>query len=170
MSLSDKVIEIIEAVLALILAAAVGYGVWLYKDRQYQHLQQEVAKAAQVAEEVALQHSKDLASAKATSDQEKDEAIKRNTASYTALVNSLRQRAARPAGHTSNTQAVASCDGTQLYREDAEFLAGEAARADQAIIDRDYYYGQYESVRKLLNPEGKDVGQQATVSDSKSVP
>lgn len=44
-----------------------------------------------------------------------------------------------------------ACSGSELYREDAEFLLREAARADALIIERDYYYNQYEDARKTLD-------------------
>lgn len=161
----SQIIQIIESIIALIIMAAVGYGVWLYKDRQYQKLEKEYSELIQQSEEIALKHTQDLAANKEQADKEKDEALKRNTATYTALVNSLRNRQSRPNNLPSNPEVGSTCTGAQLYREDAEFLAREAARADKAIIDRDYYYGQYESVRSLLN-----AGQQGSVPDSKPVP
>jgi hypothetical protein len=44
-----------------------------------------------------------------------------------------------------------SCTGRELYREDGQFLRGEAARAEALIIERDYYYNLYEETRKKLN-------------------
>lgn len=57
---------------------------------------------------------------------------------HTTLVDSLRQRAQRPdsaAGvpqdSTAGAEPATGCTGAQLYRQDGEFLAREAARADQ---------------------------------------
>lgn len=161
----SQIMQIVEAILALILAVAVGYGVWLYKDRQYQKLQKDYTQLIEQSEAIAIQHTKDLADQKASADKEKDEAIKRNTASYQSLINSLRNRTQRPSNLPSNPSAEQTCTGAQLYREDAEFLAGEAARADEVTIERDYYYGQYESVRQKLNG-----GQSGTIPDTKPVP
>jgi hypothetical protein len=47
--------------------------------------------------------------------------------------------------------ATPSCTGRELYREDGEFLAREAARAQKALVDRDWYYNEYENARKMLN-------------------
>lgn len=46
-----------------------------------------------------------------------------------------------------------ACTGRELYQEDGLFLRGEAARAEALIIERDYYYNQYENVRKKLNEQ-----------------
>ena len=166
----SQIIEILEAIVAFILVIAIGYGVWLYKDRQYQKLNTEYTQLIEQSEQLALQHSKELAANKESADKEKDEAIKRNTVAYQSLVNSLRNRQDRPSNLSSNPNSQSTCTGTQLYREDAEFLAGEAARADQAIIDRDYYYEQYESVRRTLNQSGTDARQSGKVSDTKPLP
>lgn len=161
----NQIAEIIEAIVAFIVMLLVAYGVWLYKDRQYQKLEKQNAELIQQAEALALENTKTLAAQKESADKEKDEALKRNNSAYQSLVNSLRNRKDRPNNLPSNPETGSTCTGAQLYREDAEFLAGEAARADKAIIDRDYYYGQYESIRSLLNDR-----QQGKVPDSKPVP
>lgn len=47
--------------------------------------------------------------------------------------------------------------GMSLSREDGEFLAGEAARAEQYLQERDFYYERYEAARKELKEiYGKD--------------
>ena len=166
----SQLIEILEAIVAFILCIAIGYGVWLYKDRQYQKLNTEYTQLIQQSEQLALEHSKELAANKESADKEKDEAIKRNTAAYQSLVNSLHNRQDRPSNLPSNPNSPSTCTGAELYREDAEFLAREAARADQAVIDRDYYYEQYESVRRTLNQSGTDAGQSGKVSDTKPLP
>lgn len=56
-----------------------------------------------------------------------------------ALARSLRDRPERPVPGAAPTSAPATgCTGTVLYRQDAEFLIGEAARADQlrAALER----------------------------------
>lgn len=76
------------------------------------------------------------------------------------LLGQLRERKERGAAAngsavppaTSPTQPEQSCNGTQLYREDAEFLAREAARADGAVIALNQCYAQYEAVAKSLQP------------------
>jgi hypothetical protein len=73
-----------------------------------------------------------------------------------ADVISLQQRATRPTDATissDNTPSGATCTAAQLYREDAEFLAREAARAEGVLIERNYYYDRYEDIRKSLPPK-----------------
>lgn len=62
----------------------------------------------------------------------------------------LSKRPTRPEG-TVITDTGSSCTGTQLYREDGEFLSGEAARADKILTERDFYYDQYEQARKKID-------------------
>lgn len=68
------------------------------------------------------------------------------------LRNSLRNRPSRETiVYRDNSEAPRACTGAELSREDGEFLAGEAARAEELIKERDFYYKQYEQVRKKLN-------------------
>lgn len=64
----------------------------------------------------------------------------------------LRQRPKRPASSpaksTSAGPAPTGCSGSQLYREDSEFLAREAARADLIREGYQQCQQQYEAVRK----------------------
>jgi hypothetical protein len=64
--------------------------------------------------------------------------INRIARKHTALVHSLQQRAQRPdslasvpQSATAGIEPATGCTGAQLYRQDGEFLAREAARADQ---------------------------------------
>ena len=91
---------------------------------------------------------------KAKADKEKADAVQAVDLKYSDLVRSLQKRPTRADLTSSVAAAVASarkaCTGSQLFREDAEFLAGEAARADKVTIERDYYYGRYEAARQQL--------------------
>ena len=69
-----------------------------------------------------------------------------------SLVVQLQQRAARSAAANSDPSAGPSATGAQLFREDAEFLAREAARADDAVARLVQCYADYNSVRDKLNP------------------
>lgn len=117
----------------------------LYKDKLIK-AQQEAAEASAA-----------LNAAKSKADKEKQDAVQAVDAKYADLVSSLQKRPTRSDLTSSVKSAVASarkaCTGASLYREDAEFLAGEAARADKVILERDYYYGRYEDARtKLAEP------------------
>lgn len=68
------------------------------------------------------------------------------------LRNSLRNRPSRETiVYRDNSSPPQACTGAELSREDGEFLAGEAARAEELIKERDFYYKQYEQVRKNLH-------------------
>lgn len=87
--------------------------------------------------------------------------IKNISDKHSSLVNSLRQRPSREnvssEGSSSTTCAPPSITGLSLSREDGEFLAGEAARAEQYLQERDFYYERYEAARKELKEiYGKD--------------
>jgi hypothetical protein len=89
--------------------------------------------------------------------QEKDRETRELAARNTALVNSLRSRPERPtaaAGTVPDTAESsgtrAACTGAGLSRQDAEFLAGEAARGDEARLALKQCYAQYEAVRLKL--------------------
>lgn len=60
-----------------------------------------------------------------------------------------REEAPRSAPSEPSTPSL-SCTGSELYREDGEFLTGEAARADKLIAERDFYWQSYENARKEL--------------------
>lgn len=64
------------------------------------------------------------------------ETVKRITLERDAVVRELRRRAERPANYVppaataAGAESAPSCSGDQLWRNDAEFLAGLAAAAD----------------------------------------
>ena len=61
----------------------------------------------------------------------------------------LRNREVRP-NVVTITETRETCTGTGLYREDAEFLTREAARAEKVLTERNYYWQQYENARLEL--------------------
>jgi len=146
----------------LAVAAAGGAGLWKGHDLGMAEVQQkwDRERAAQEAEYAAAQvaaREKEQA-LQANADElrkEKDREIRDLTARAAALTNSLRERPSRPAPEASplpstasNGCAPASCTGAGLSREDAEFLAGEAARADELRASLRQCLTQYEAVRK----------------------
>jgi hypothetical protein len=84
---------------------------------------------------VIQQEEKHLASL-AEQLKDKEDAIKTINKRHAGIVNGLRQRAERPVPSISQETPVAPVSsgarstGESLYREDAEFLIGEAAKAD----------------------------------------
>ena len=153
---------ILAAVLAIGSAAGTGY----YKGREAgqakvqaawdaERLQQQEAHNKALRESIDKQQALQLGA-----DQlrlEKDRETRELAARNTALVNSLRSRPERPttaAGAVSDTAesggSRAACTGAGLSRQDAEFLAGEAARGDEARLALKQCYAQYEAVRLKL--------------------
>lgn len=149
---------IVGVVLAVIAAFAGGY----YKGSEsgMAEVQQRWnTEKRQLAEE----HAKDIEAARAkeqalqtaadTLRQEKDRELREVNARATALSNSLRQRPERPAAPSGSTATASPgptgprCTGAELPREDAEFLAGEAARGDQLRAALAQCYAQYDKVR-----------------------
>ena len=87
--------------------------------------------------------------------EEKDNEIRNLNARATALTNSLRDRPSRTTTVASTVSSstglscpTLTCTGAELSREDGEFLAGEAARADEARTLLKQCYDQYNAVRQ----------------------
>jgi hypothetical protein len=83
----------------------------------------------------------------------KDDEINRVNGKLADALSRLSKRPQRPTtpNNPQDAPTVQACTAGELYREDAEFLTREAARADQILAERNYYYQRYESVRKELN-------------------
>lgn len=82
----------------------------------------------------------------------KDAQIKDINSKLDAALTELRKRPQRQPtqNHPPTPSTTTSCTGAELYREDGEFLAGEAARAERVLTERNYYYEQYENARRQL--------------------
>lgn len=78
-----------------------------------------------------------------------------------AALDSLRKRPTRAEAVVSastNASSVAkTCTGSELPREDAEFLTGEAASAAIIAKERDFYYDRYEQTRIKLEALSGDL-------------
>lgn len=149
---------IVGFVVALGVATITGYIKGDSAGRAVVQQQWDQERAQQAAE-----HAKAQAAARekeqqlqAQADQlreEKDREILDLATRNTTLTNSLRNRPSRPApapsgvSQTTVTELPAtSCTGSGLSREDAEFLAGEATRADQLRIALKQCVAQYQAV------------------------
>lgn len=89
-------------------------------------------------------------------EREKNEEISKINLAVNNLRYSLRNRPSRETiVYRDNPGIAQTCTGAELSREDGEFLAGEAARAEVLIKERDFYYKQYEQVRIELNERNK---------------
>ena len=145
------------------IGAAAGGGYYTGREDGKAVVQQawDKEKAEQYAEyakgqELARQKEQDLQASADKLRREKDAEIRNINARATALANSLRERPQRSteADSSANTagagQAGPRCTGAELPREDAEFLAGEASRADSLRAALQQCVAQYEAVIKKL--------------------
>jgi len=98
----------------------------------------------------AQKASNNLLAAVIEDERVKNEALSNINAWQSATIDSLRKRPTRSQLNSAVAEARKACTGAELYREDGEFLAGEAARAEKLIKERDYYYEQYERARLAL--------------------
>lgn len=106
------------------------------------------------AQEAARQKEQELQASADKLRKEKDAEIRNISARATALSNSLRERPSRPAPESSTVPSTASAGctpasgtGAGLSREDAQFLAGEAARADELRAALRQCHAQYNALR-----------------------
>lgn len=119
-------------------------------DAERVQLEAEHAKAQQLARE----REQLMQSAADQLRQEKDREIRNLNARASALNASLhdrKERAAVASGSVSGAAgaggSAASCTGAGLSREDAQFLAGEAARADELRVSLKQCIAQYQAVK-----------------------
>jgi len=114
-------------------------------NKEYQtKLDASAVAAAAVSNKLQLDINRDNAN--------KDAQIETLTNSLNSAISSLSKRPKRESTPVAPNPAsvVSSCTGAELYAEDGSFLAGEATRADKAVIERDFFYNQYENARRKL--------------------
>lgn len=116
------------------------------KDNQYK-------EAALIAVAEANKKEEKLEQSALALEKVKDEEIARVIGQRDAAIKRLSDRPTRPSTPipTKAPEVGEACTARELYREDAEFLVREAARADQVVAERNYYYQQYEKSRKVLH-------------------
>ena len=153
-------------ILGFVLAVGAAGGAGLLKGRdlgkaevQQQWDKERAAQEAQFAkDQEAAREKEQLMQAQADRlRQEKDREIKNLNARAIALTSSLQQRADRAStvsqstASSGNGQSGPGCTGAELSRQDAEFLAGEAARADSLRLALQQCQAQYDSVRSSMS-------------------
>jgi hypothetical protein len=150
--------------LGTIITALVGFH---YYDR-YTYSQEHVKEAVgalnasytiAIAKQVtASQKKEEEIRAQSKIEQDKrDEKLKALDVKLNNVLSELHNRPSRSGPQTDSQTSGTNkaCTGSELYREDGEFLAREAARADSIVIQRDYYYQEYENARKKLDEASK---------------
>ena len=148
-----KEIYVYLITLGIVISVATG---WHYWDR-HKAITQAISNVELKYKEKLIQKQNE---ARATQDQlirdniqaikEKDEQIQIINVDLASALDKLRTRNSRPINYSTITRVEATCAGTELFREDAEFLTREAARADEIVVERNYYYERYEDARKQL--------------------
>lgn len=144
----NKIIALMALIIALI-----GIHVWdrgraIEKAEQAVHYsyQLENAKATQKAKEEKAQ----LVLEQTIAIGERDDKIKALGIELAAAVKRMRERPSRSQESREPSEVRSSCTGRELFQEDGEFLIREAARADKVREERDFYYGEYERVRLMI--------------------
>ena len=111
--------------------------------------EKKVLEAAQKAQKTEDELRLNALNAK----KDKDAEIKRINDELALANKRLLERPKRPQDYSPTAPVGQSCTGRELYQEDGLFLRGEAARAEALIAERDFYFNQYDEVRKKLNEQ-----------------
>lgn len=109
----------------------------------------EIARNGLRAIEKTITAQQELNDANETKDRAHADVLANIVGERDRLLVSLRNRPTRPpegAAHAVDAAAAepaTSCTGAALYREDGEFLAGEAARADRVLAELEACQSKY---------------------------
>lgn len=137
----------------IIALAAFLVALWAFHEYDKAQAVNEVVKQAEKAskdyKERTERVQKTLDASHRLALKEKDVKITSIERNLRSDIERLRNREVRP-NVVTITETRETCTGTGLYREDAEFLTREAARAEKVRIERDYYWQQYEDARLKL--------------------
>lgn len=135
------IVKPVAYLLAALLLASAAFGAVTHARLQAARLElaqerQARAEAARMLEAAARAAERNHAHAIETITQKAAHDRKTLAADLARLTDSLRNRPQRPAGGDLPTSAPSglACTGAQLYRADGEFLAREAARADETRL------------------------------------
>ena len=124
---------------ALTLTTVLGFGYGKYEANKL-----EAYKVAQV--KIVQEKQQEYQTQSDQIRRSKDAQIEAINSQYVDAISELRKRSSRSQAAT-NGQITKACNGSQLYAEDSEFLAGESARADKIRISLQACYDQYDSIK-----------------------
>ena len=133
----------------IVLAALLGALLGLHYYDKYQAIAEVKDEYVLKSKEVIIRTERATLALEASSrknSKEKDAKIKSINDKLDAALISLRNRPLRTK-YIELAGPKQACTGRELFREDGEFLTREAARADSIVVERDYYYDQYEKAR-----------------------
>lgn len=106
-------------------------------------LDKNVAKSIQKAQTVNYEIQNSFAKER----EKRDAKIRELTVLHNNALERLRERPSRSSIPATNGQ---TCTGANLSREDAQFLIGEALRADEVVVTLNACYKSYEDARKKI--------------------
>lgn len=163
--MNTRVLGVLAILFLLVLGAwrmySMGYSEGQSDERaEWVALQKKQLKAHTEALEAARKAEQTLRNQADTLKRESSDEIARLNANVDVLLGRLRDRPQRPpAPQTGGLPTTPStpttgpgCDGTKLYKPDAEFLVRESARADKAVIALKECRAQYEAAQTALQP------------------
>ena len=115
-------------------------------------LDEQKQELTQKAKEVSKEIKNEITSIDST----KQNKIKDINKSSAGILNGLQQRPSRAnqsdySRDSCNAESPKASTGRELSREDAEFLAREATRADQLRLELDSCYKQYDLVKESID-------------------
>ena len=137
----------------IIALAAFLVALWAFHEYDKAQAVREVEKRAEQASKEYKERTervqKTLDASHRSALKEKDDKIISIERNLRSDIERLRNREVRP-NVVTITETRETCTGTGLYREDAEFLTREAARAERVREERDFYWQRYEEARLKL--------------------
>jgi signal transduction protein with GAF and PtsI domain len=149
---------ILGAVVAVVGAYATGHWQGDSAGQAKVHQAWDKERAAQMAQhakdqELARQKEQQLQSGADNLRRERDHEVRNLNAKLLGITNGLRDRPDRPTTDKSGVSETTSsgstgkgCDGSELYRSNAEFLIREAARAEELRASLRQCIAQYQSL------------------------
>lgn len=137
----------------IIASVAVLAALWAFheydKAQAVKLVRQEMAIKSKDYAERTERATKALEASLRSETKQKDAKIDSIQRQLADTIKRLRERPVRPNVVTA-TEIREACTGRELYREDGEFLAREAARAERVLEERNFYWQQYENARVKL--------------------
>lgn len=121
------------------------------KDKEIATMQETAAEKRAAAQTQAREKEQSLTNKADLLRKDKDVQITNIRSKLDAALVELRKRKERPAVVREVPGTPAACDGAsgaELFREDAEFLRREAARADEIAVKLNACIAQYNELRK----------------------
>lgn len=142
----------LKVLLALATSVAIFFAGWFANGWRWEvkllSVEKQYAEQRLAAEQEARRKELALAESARIEEEKRNAEMERISSELDTALGELRKRPSRVSNSSCTTS---SANGSQLSREDAEFLARESARADAAVAALNECYSRYESARSLLN-------------------